>query len=185
MPPDFALVLGGTTVFNPVCGRPARWRTRSSSRRTSPHGTALHARPRTNDHLSQHSSRSDEFDTRNFSSLGSPGERRWAANLRSDPVVPPVSGGTTEPTTVQRGQVSSGTGWQSRLDVKRNDITECDNKPKAYRIIVTMNQKRETDTLCLCRVIGCICPLLPPPPPDGTTPNRSRQCKSARTCTID
>ena len=33
MPPDFTLVLGGMTVFNPVCGRPARWRTRSSSRR--------------------------------------------------------------------------------------------------------------------------------------------------------
>ena len=58
MPSDFTLVLGGMTVFNPVCGRPARWRTRSSSRRTSPHGTARHhgttfqrTAPRSNDHL--------------------------------------------------------------------------------------------------------------------------------------
>ena len=44
-------------------------------------------------------------------------------------------------------------------------LTPLSPKPRAYRIIVTMNQRRETDTLCLCRVIGCICPLLPPPPP--------------------
>ena len=125
MPPDFALVLGGMTVFKPVCGHPARWKTRSSSRRTSPHGTArtttFQRPPRLN---CQHSSRSDEFDTRNFSSRGSPGQRRWAANLQSDPGVPPV--------------------WQ-----------------EVY-IIVTMNQRRETDTPCLCRVIGCICPPMAP-----------------------
>ena len=44
-------------------------------------------------------------------------------------------------------------------------FTPLSPKPRAYRIIVTMNQRRETDTLCLCRVIGRICPLMPPPPP--------------------
>ena len=39
------------TVFHPVCGRSARKRTHSFSRRTSPHRTAPHARPCSNDRL--------------------------------------------------------------------------------------------------------------------------------------
>ena len=57
MPPDFTLVLGGMTVFNPVCGCPARWRTRSSAER---HRTALHTRPRSNDHLNSTASTAAE-----------------------------------------------------------------------------------------------------------------------------
>ena len=83
MPPAFTLVLGGMTVFNPVCGRPARWRTRSSSRRTSPHGTArtttFQGPPKLN---CQHSSRSDEFDTRNFSRKpGLPGRAKMSCQF--------------------------------------------------------------------------------------------------------
>ena len=39
--------------------------------------------------------------------------------------------------------------WKTRrLDVMLNNITEWSNKPRAY-IIVTINQRRETDTLSL------------------------------------
>ena len=86
MPPDFTLVLGRLTVFNPVCGRPARWRTRSSSRRTSPHGTARTTTFQRPLKLNcQHSSRSDEFDTRIFSSRGSPGEAKMSCRFAIRP----------------------------------------------------------------------------------------------------
>ena len=82
MPPDFALVLGGMTVFNPVCGSPARWRTRSSSRRTSPHGTARATTfPRPPNLNCQHCSRSDEFDTRNFFQPGLPGGAKMSCQF--------------------------------------------------------------------------------------------------------
>ena len=49
MPPDFAIVLGGMTVFNPVCARA------HDGEHVLPlaerHRTALHARPRSNTHL--------------------------------------------------------------------------------------------------------------------------------------
>ena len=48
MPPDSALVLGGMTVLNPVCGRPHDGEHAPLAER---HRTALHARPRSSDHL--------------------------------------------------------------------------------------------------------------------------------------
>ena len=89
----------------------------------------------------------------------------------------------------------------------RNDSTECNNKLRAYmyyrnyesekgnrhslplpgnRVHLSPDAPPPPDgTEALCRVIGCICPLMPPPPrwhPD----NRSRQCKSvsAVQCTM-
>ena len=58
-----------------------------------------------------------------------------------------------------------------------NNITEWSNNPSAYRIVVTMNQRRETDTPSLPGNRVHLSPATPPPP-DGTTPKRSRQCKS-------
>ena len=128
-------------------------------RRTSPHGTArtttFQRPPKLN---CQHSSRSDEFDTRIFSSRGSPGERSCQFAIRPSSVSGVRRHHRTNYSVVKCHLApADSVGWMSCGVMSQNGAI------RTYRIIVTMKQRRKTDTLCLCRVIGCICPSPPPP----------------------
>ena len=72
MPPDFAFLLGGMAVLNPVCGRPTRWE--HVPPLAERHRTALNARLRSNDHLNSTASTAAAAmnSTRENSPVGAP-----------------------------------------------------------------------------------------------------------------